>query len=250
MGKKIEKKIDKKTEILNNLNLLEEKIGYTFQDRNLLKNSLLHRSFGNENKRYKNISNERMELLGDAVLDLVVTEYLYKNFANSSEGELAKIKAMAVSEPVLAKISKDLGLGEYLLLSKGEEMTGGRERSSTLGDVFEAVLGAVYLDSTFEVVKVVALKHIKHRVDNIERKEEIMDYKTILQEYGQKEYKLVPKYELINETGPDHKKTFEIVVKIGDSISGFGIGNNKKFAEQAAAKDLVEKLGVKTNEAL
>lgn len=242
--------MEKKSISSRTLSSLEEKIGYVFKDKNLLKNSLIHRSFGNENWKYKNISNERMELLGDAVLDLVVTEYLYKNFASSSEGELAKLKSMVVSEPVLARISKELGLGEYLLLSKGEEMTGGRVRSSILGDVFEAILGAVYLDSSFEESKEIALKHIKYWIENIETNEEILDYKTILQEYSQKECKIVPTYELVKETGPDHKKTFEIVVKIGDGISGFGVGKNKKIAEQAAAKDLTKKLGVKSNETL
>ena len=134
------------------LNLLEERIGYKFKNKSLLKNALIHRSYGNENWKYKNINNERLELLGDAVLDLVVAEYLYINLASSPEGELARLKSMIVSEPVLSRVSKDLGMGEYLLLSKGEEITGGRVRSSILGDVFEAVLGAIYLDSDFFVL--------------------------------------------------------------------------------------------------
>lgn len=229
---------------------LEEKLGYSFRDKKLLKNALIHRSYGNENWKYKNINNERLELLGDAVLDLVVAEYLYKVFANSTEGELAKIKSMAVSEPVLARVSKGLSMGEYLLLSKGEEMTGGRERSSILGDVFEAVLGAIYLDSDFHSVKEVALKHMKYWIDNIDTNDEILDYKTILQEYTQKEKKIVPTYEVVAESGPDHMKTFEIMVKIGTDISGRGVGKNKKLAEQAAAKDLIKKLGVRINETL
>ncbi|MCK5780743.1 MAG: ribonuclease III, partial [Psychrilyobacter sp.] len=115
---------------------LEAILGHTFEDIKLLKLALLHRSYGNENKEYKKISNERLELLGDAVLDLVVTEYLYKNFKNSSEGDLAKLKSMVVSEPVLAKMSRKLNLGNYLYLSRGEEITGGRDRSSILGDLF------------------------------------------------------------------------------------------------------------------
>ncbi len=238
-----------------NLKELEEKIGYTFSNKSLLETAFIHRSFGNENWRYKNINNERMELLGDAVLDLIVTEYLYKSFVSSSEGELAKLKSMVVSEPVLARISKDLGFGEFLLLSKGEEMTGGRERNSILGDCFESMLGAVYLDSDFMTAKKIALSHIKYWIDNVDDNEEILDYKTILQEYSQKEYKIVPTYEVVKETGPDHQKTFEIVVRIGseslnNKIFGKGIGKNKKLAEQAAAKDLSKKVGVKTHETL
>ncbi|MGL4687935.1 MAG: ribonuclease III [Fusobacteriaceae bacterium] len=234
---------------------LEEKIGYTFSNKSFLEMAFIHRSFGNENWRYKNINNERMELLGDAVLDLVVTEYLYKSFVSSSEGELAKLKSMVVSEPVLARISKELGFGEFLLLSKGEEMTGGRERPSILGDCFESMLGAVYLDSDFMTAQKVALSHIKYWIDNVDDNEEILDYKTVLQEYSQKEYKIVPVYEVVKETGPDHQKIFEIVVRIGkdsldNSVFGKGIGKNKKLAEQSAAKDLAKKVGVNIHETL
>ena len=215
---------------------LEGNLGYSFNNKELLKNSLIHRSFGNEHWRYKKISNERLELLGDAVLDLVVTEYLYKSHESSTEGDLAKIKSMVVSEPVLASISKKMDVGKYLLLSKGEEMTGGRERSSILGDAFEAILGAIYLDSDFETAKKYALSHIQDSIDHVDK-------------YNQKEYKIIPSYEVIRETGPDHQKIFEIEVKIGDR-TGRGTGKNKKSAEQSAAKELCKKLGVKTHEAL
>lgn len=174
------------------LSSLEKKIGYKFKNIKLLRNSLVHRSFGNENKKYKKINNERLELLGDAVLDLIVAEYLYKNHSNYSEGDLAKIKSMAVSEPVLAKVSRKLNMGEYLYLSRGELLTGGRERNSILGDLFEAVLGAIYLDSNFETARKIALHHLKEYIDHVEEDEEIMDFKTILQEYSQKVYKQVP----------------------------------------------------------
>ncbi len=228
---------------------LEGNLGYSFNNKELLKNSLIHRSFGNEHWRYKKISNERLELLGDAVLDLVVTEYLYKSHESSTEGDLAKIKSMVVSEPVLASISKKMDVGKYLLLSKGEEMTGGRERSSILGDAFEAILGAIYLDSDFETAKKYALSHIKDSIDHVDKNEDILDFKTILQEYSQREYKIIPSYEVIRETGPDHQKIFEIEVNIGEK-TGRGTGKNKKSAEQSAAKELCKKLGVKTHEAL
>lgn len=232
----------------------EKNLGYSFNNKELLKNSLLHRSFGNEHRKYKKISNERLELLGDAVLDLVVTEYLYKSYENSTEGDLAKIKSMVVSEPVLAAISKRLEVGKYLLLSRGEELTGGRERSSILGDAFEAILGAIYIDSDFETAKKFALNHIKDSIDNVDTNEDILDFKTILQEYSQKEYKIIPEYTVINEIGPDHQKIFEIAVKINnnehENLMAVGSGKNKKSAEQAAAKALCKELGVKIHETL
>ena len=139
--------------VSKNLVDLEHRINYYFNDKNLLKNALIHRSFGNEHKHYKNINNEKLELLRDAVLGLVVAEYLYQKYPEEKEGVLAKIKSMAVSEPVLASISRKLRIGEYLLLSKGEMVTGGRDRNSILGDVFEAILGAIYLDSGFLLQK-------------------------------------------------------------------------------------------------
>lgn len=229
---------------------VEEKIGYSFKNKELLKNSFIHRSFGNEHIRYKKLNNERLELLGDAVLDLIVTEYLYLKYPKASEGELAKLKSMVVSEPVLAKISKELNLGKYLMLSKGEELTGGRERSSIMGDLFEALLGAIYLDSNFITVKNIAMKFIKYPIEHINENEDILDFKTILQEYCQKEFKTVPEYQVIDEKGPDHLKTFKIKVTIKDNIIGYGKGKNKKSAEQSAAKDICKKLGVKLYETL
>lgn len=225
---------------------LQELIDYKFNDESLLKKALIHRSFGNENWEYKNINNEKLELLGDAVLDLIVTEYLYKNFEVATEGELAKLKSMIVSEPVLANISSELKLGNYLLLSKGEELTGGRERESILGDVFEALLGAIYLDSEINTVRDVALKYLIYKIEHINENDELIDYKTILQEYSQRVYKIIPIYEVINELGPDHKKSFEISVSIEErKIIGRGIGKNKKQAEQLAAREACKKLEIK-----
>lgn len=234
---------------MENYSQLEKNLEYTFKNKDLLHNALLHRSFGNENRKYRKISNERLELLGDAVLDLVVTEYLYKNYTNASEGDLARVKSMVVSEPILAQISKDLEIGKYLLLSKGEILTGGRERNSILGDAFESILGAIYLDSDFLVAKKYALSHLKDYIKNINCNEAILGYKTILQEYSQKTYKVVPHYKLVKESGPDHKKTFEIEVFI-NNFNSIGVGQNKKSAEQKAAKNLCKKLGVKIDEAL
>lgn len=229
---------------------LEKNLGYTFKDKSILKNALIHRSFGNEHIKYKKINNERLELLGDAVLDLIVTEYLYKSYPNALEGDLAKLKAMVVSEPVLAKISRKLEFGKYLMLSKGEELTGGRDRNSILGDVFEAILGAVYLDSDFLTVKEIAMTHLKYSIEHINENEDILDFKTILQEYSQKEFKIIPEYTVISEEGPDHLKIFEVEVKVKEDIIGYGKGKNKKSAEQIAAKDVCKRLGVKLYETL
>jgi ribonuclease-3 len=229
---------------------LEKILGHTFKDKTLLKHALLHRSYGNENKEYKKISNERLELLGDAVLDLVVTEYLYKNFKKSSEGDLAKLKSMVVSEPVLAKISRKLKLGEYLFLSKGEEVTGGRDRSSILGDLFESILGAIYLDSDLETARKYALSHLVYEIEHIYENDDLIDFKTALQEYFQKKYKDVPIYKLIGENGPDHSKLFKIGVFMNKELVGEGIGKNKKTAEQKAAKNACDSLGIKYIETL
>ncbi|NLK63260.1 MAG: ribonuclease III [Fusobacteria bacterium] len=229
---------------------IEKKINYTFKNKKLLQNSLIHRSYGNENWEYKHINNERLELLGDAVLDLIVTEYLYLNYSKSTEGELAKLKSMIVSEPVLTEIADELNIGNYMYLSKGEEITGGRKRESILGDAFEALLGAIYLDSNFEATKKIALKFLTYRIKHIDENEKLIDYKTILQEYSQKEYKKIPKYDVLEEIGPDHNKIFKIGVKIKNGIVGEGIGKNKKAAEQLAARKACEIIGIKHNETL
>ncbi|WP_338974274.1 ribonuclease III [Fusobacterium vincentii] len=234
---------------MKNLLDLEHKLNYYFNDRNLLKNALLHKSLGNERKEYKNQNNERLELLGDAVLDLIVAEYLYKNYKNASEGTIAKLKAMIVSEPILAKISRQIGVGKFLMLSRGEVMSGGRNRESILADSFEAILGAVYMDSNLDDARVFALSHIKQYIDHIEENEDILDFKSILQEYVQKEFKTVPTYELIAERGPDHMKEFEIQVIVGN-YKEKAVAKNKKKAEQLSAKALCIKLGVNYHEAL
>ncbi|MCG6840898.1 ribonuclease III [Fusobacterium polymorphum] len=234
---------------MKNLLDLEHKLNYYFNDRNLLKNALLHKSLGNERKEYKNQNNERLELLGDAVLDLIVAEYLYKNYKSASEGTIAKLKAMIVSEPILAKISRQIGVGKFLMLSRGEVMSGGRNRESILADSFEAILGAVYIDSNLDDARVFALSHIKQYIDHIEENEDILDFKSILQEYVQKEFRTVPTYELVAERGPDHMKEFEIQVIVGN-YKEKAVARNKKKAEQLSAKALCIKLGVKYHEAL
>ena len=234
---------------MKNLLDLEHKLNYYFNNRNLLKTALLHKSLGNEKKEYKNQNNERLELLGDAVLDLIVAEYLYKNYKSASEGTIAKLKAMIVSEPILAKISRQIGVGKFLMLSRGEVMSGGRNRESILADSFEAILGAVYIDSNLDEARVFALSHIKQYIDHIEENEDILDFKSILQEYVQKEFRTVPTYKVIAERGPDHMNEFEIQVIVGNYREK-AVAKNKKKAEQLSAKALCIKLGVNYHEAL
>lgn len=219
------------------LEKLEIKIDYQFNDKNLIRQALIHRSFGNENAEYKKINNEKLELLGDAVLDLIVTEFLYNKLKDYNEGEIAKLKAVIVSEPVLAEISNEIELGEFLFLSKGENKSGGRNRDSILGDAFEALLGAIYLDKGYHKAKRFALKYLEPRINMVGQNYDLIDYKSILQEFTQKEYKIVPEYLLMEEEGPDHKKIFKMCVKIKNDIIGMGAGKNKKSAEQLAAKE-------------
>lgn len=234
---------------MKNLLDLEHRLNYYFNNRTLLKTALIHKSFGNENRKYKNVSNERLELLGDAVLDLVVAEYLYKKYQNASEGMIAKMKSMVVSEPILAKITRKIGTSDFLMLSRGEELSGGRDRESILADLFEAVLGAIYMDSGIDEARTFVLNYIKEYIEHVEENEEILDFKSILQEYIQKKFKIVPTYEMISTKGPDHLREFEIEVT-AKTFKERAIARNKKKAEQLAAKKLCERLGVKYNETL
>ena len=254
----------------NNFLTLEGSLKYTFKDKDLLKRALIHKSYGNEHKAYKNVNNEKMELLGDAVLDLIITEYLYKKYPYAHEGELSKTKAMVVSEPVLAKLAGELKIGEYLQMGNGEEKTGGRKRDSLPCDSFESVLGAIFIDSNYNAAKKYVLMHMKDVVDNVEKNEDIIDYKTILQEFVQHKFRVIPEYAVLLDEGPSNDKYFEIIVGVlspersGHNIRGEelkkailaakykakGSGKNKKIAEQKAAKELCKKLGVKKYETL
>ena len=190
---------------------LMEKIGYEFDDIKLLKEALIHRSYANEHGEIENINNERLEFLGDAVLDLISTEYIYTKEKDDNEGDLAKLKSRIISEPIFSAVSKEIALGEYLFLSNGEEITGGRDRKSILGDAFEALIGAIFMDSGFDEAKRIALKYLKDKIDNIDDLEELKDYKTLLQELFQSKFHIIPNYEILSEKGPDHNKKFEIV---------------------------------------
>lgn len=220
------KGMNKKTEEL------EEIIGYHFKNKHYLTQALTHSSYANEKKLGKLGCNERLEFLGDAVLELISSDFLYKKFPQIPEGELTKKRASLVCEPSLAYCAREFGLPEFLLLGKGENMTGGRNRDSIVSDATEALLGAIYLDGGFSNAKKFVLNFI---LNDIEHKQLFYDSKTILQEMVQAKYKETLVYELIKEEGPDHNKSFEVCVKIGDEEIGRGLGRTKKAAEQVAA---------------
>ena len=217
---------------------LEQIIGYRFQDKELLTLAMTHSSYANEHRmRYKH--NERLEFLGDAVLELVSSEFLYNRDEKMPEGDMTKLRASLVCEPTLAFCTKEINLGIFLLLGKGEDLTGGRERDSILSDALEALIGAIYLDGGFANAKEFILKFI---LSDMEHKKLFYDSKTILQEMVQGEYKEPLSYELIGEEGPDHDKKFIVTAKIGDNVITTGSGRTKKAAEQAAAYAAIIKL--------
>ncbi len=232
---KIRKKIEEKLE------LLEKNIGYQFSDPSILQHALTHSSYANEMRLNKSKNNERLEFLGDAVLELVTSEYVYIENKELSEGDLTKLRASIVCEQTLAARARDLKLGEYILLGKGEDSSGGRGRDSILSDALEAVIGAIYLDGGFtnakEFIKVSFLEGLKDKTL-------FFDSKTILQEIIQNDtnQKQKLRYKLISEEGPDHNKTFRVAVCLGNDEIGFGTGRTKKAAEQEAANQAIQNM--------
>ena len=221
----------------SNTDKLMEKIDYKFKNKNYLKEALTHRSFSNEHEKSKNFDNEKLEFLGDAVLNMITTEYIYNSGKGKNEGELAKLKSQIISEPVFSSIASDIELGNYLYLSNGEISSGGRKRKSILGDAFEALIGAIFKDSDYYTTKNVALGFILDKLEKLDNIEGTGDYKTILQEVFQSKYKKIPEYELTGTKGPDHNKVFEVSVKHNNKTIGHGIGKSKKEAEKKAAKE-------------
>lgn len=220
---------------------LEEQIGYHFQNQDFIYEALSHSSYANEKKKHRK-SNERLEFLGDSVLSIVVSQYLFEHYPDLPEGELTKIRAALVCEKSLHRFALRIHLGDYLLLGKGEAHTGGRERPSILADAFEAVIAAVYLDGGLEAAR----EHILHFIPkNIPEKHSMLfgDYKTALQEVIQKNPEEKVDYQLIEESGPDHNKTFVVEVYLNSNVIGKGIGKSKKEAEQMAAREALSLMG-------
>ena len=211
---------------------LQEKMGYFYQDEDLLKQALTHSSFANEQKINKLRDYERLEFLGDAVLELVTSEFLYMKNENLLEGELTRMRASMVCEPALAYCARDIGLGNYVMLVKGEEATGGRKRDSITSDVLEAVIGSIYLDGGLESAKKFIYQFV---MSDLEHKILFLDSKTLLQEEVQKQNNAQLHYELVGEHGPDHNKEFFVNVYLNNTLIGSGSGKTKKSAEQQAA---------------
>lgn len=222
---------------------LENTIGISFKDKALLRRAITHKSFSNENKQLNYRNNERLEFLGDSVLSIAISTYIFDNFPDYPEGELAKMRAVIVSEPILAQKSRQLKIGQFLLLGKGEESTGGRERDSLLANAMEALIGAMYLDLGFDVTIDFLINLFEDIIGDVEKGNYIQDFKTILQEMLQQNGNERPIYHLIKETGPDHNKKFEVNVVYNDRVLGTGKGSSKKEAEQKAAHTALKKLG-------
>ncbi|MDE6903606.1 MAG: ribonuclease III [Lachnospiraceae bacterium] len=217
----------------------QEIIGYQFKNPGLLRQALTHSSYANEKYLKKHSDNERLEFLGDAVLEIVSSEFLYLNYPELSEGDLTKLRASLVCEPTLASCTAPIKLKEFLFLGKGEELTGGRDRKSILSDALEAVIGAIYLDGGFTSAKEFILTYI---LTDIENKKLFYDSKTILQEVVQADYEEQLNYQLTGESGPDHDKRFTVAARIGEKVIGKGSGHTKKAAEQEAAYQALLKL--------
>ena len=224
----------------NEYTALMDKLGYRFRDPRLLEKALTHSSYANEG-RHGLESNERLEFLGDSVLGFVAAKYLFEK-ENGPEGELTKLRAAVVCEKALCSYSKELGLGNYLLLGKGERLTGGAERPSILADAFEAVIAAMFFDGGLEPVRGIVLRFVEKEANN-QRKRHFKDYKTTLQEIVQQNPEEKLEYVLTGESGPDHSKQFVVEVHLNSNVIGTGRGRSKKEAEQQAAREALKLMG-------
>ena len=229
------------------IEVLENRIGYVFEDRSILKEALSHSSYANELKAKKQIvvCNERLEFLGDSVLSVVVSEFLFESFSSIPEGELTQLRAMLVQSTALASYAKAIGLGDYLYLGHGEEKNNGRERQSTLENAFEALVAAIYLDSgkNINIIRGFVLPIIKRHLDENSDKSKRVDAKTELQQLIQQAEGDFLEYIVVGEHGPDHKKEFEVVARLNSNVIGRGKGKSKREAEQNAAKEALRLFG-------
>jgi ribonuclease-3 len=222
------------------LDELERRLGVRFRRRRLLAHALVHRSYRAEGEATD--SNERLEFLGDAVLGQIVAEHLYRSFPRWSEGDLTKLKAAVVSEVTLSEAARHIGLGDFLVMAKGEEQSGGRERASLLSDALEAIIAATYLDRGLRAARALVVRLLGEGMWALEQDERRRDFKTLLQELTQERHKQPPVYRVVGEEGPDHDKTFVVEVRFGRRLLGQGVGKSKKEAEQRAAKEALEDL--------
>ncbi len=239
-------KLGIKTERKQALLEFQKQAGLRFKDLRLLNLAFHHRSYSNEHNNF-HANNERMEFLGDSVLGLVTASYLYETFSEKTEGMLAKIKATVVSEETLSHIAAQLHISKFLVLGRGEEISGGREKRAILADTVEAVIGAYYLDSGYKAAQKFVIHLLSDTMKDIAQKKIIGDYKSVLQEFAQKNFKDNPRYEFIRKNGPDHNVTFWFAVIINGHSYGPLSGKSKKEAEQAVAKLAYEKLSMKNS---
>jgi ribonuclease III len=224
---------------------LQERLGIEQLDPALGLTALTHKSYCNEHRGEPVVDNERLEFLGDAVVDLLVSHRLMERFPGADEGELSKLRALIVNEDALARVARELRIGELLRMGRGEELTGGRDKSSVLADALEAIIAAVYLTSGVAGTMAVVDRHFADALDGVAEGRSGDDYKTRLQELMQSQGRAAPRYRVVAEDGPDHAKTFEVEVSVGGELYGRAMGRNKKEAEQAAARKTLETLNPK-----
>jgi len=224
---------------------LEKTIGYIFKNRKLLHTALTHSSYSNEKRAHgdKESCNERLEFLGDSVLSLIVSNYIFSVYPDMPEGELSKVRAGTICEKALAEFARNIKLGDYLFLGRGEELTNGRKRPSILADAFEALLASIYLDGSIEDVKRFLLPFVKREIKSILESGHTADYKSILQQIVQQEKGELLEYVLVEESGPAHKRIFTVEARLNNNVVGVGTAGNKREAEQIAAREALSLFG-------
>ncbi|HSX04377.1 MAG TPA: ribonuclease III [Rhabdochlamydiaceae bacterium] len=227
--------------LMQNISLIEERLGYTFKNKELLLLAFVHRSFFNENREHVSEHNERLEFLGDSVLGLLISDYLYENLPSIDEGQLSYLRSRIVDAASCAQYIQKLNVGEFVLLGRGEKMNDGKGRETILADLFEALVGAIYLDGKMDA----AIKFFKNKIEHLLQlliKEPGRNWKADFQDYSQKKYQRPPTYKVVEESGPDHNKFFVVATLIGDQEFGKGQGSSKKQAEQSAAEDALSRI--------
>lgn len=228
---------------MKNLSLLEKKLDLNFRDKSIFENVFVHRSYLNEHKNFYLKSNEKLEFLGDSVLSLVTSVFLYKKYPLLVEGDYTEIKAAIVRTESLAEAAVMLELGEYLYLSRGQDRESGRKNKNILADCFEALIGAIFIDQTFETAYTFVLKYLfSNKLDKIIKNKLYLSPKSRLQEYTQSKFKTTPTYKVIKEVGPEHDRIFKVEVLVKERKYGVGIGKSKKEAEEKAAKNTLQKM--------
>ncbi|MDP2704821.1 MAG: ribonuclease III [Patescibacteria group bacterium] len=223
----------------------EQKIGITFKNKDLLKQAFIHRSFINEHRDLSLAHNERLEFLGDAVLELAITHYLFEEYPEKTEGDLTAYRAALVNANSLSQVGIDVGINDFLLLSKGEAKDVGRARQFIIANAVEAIIGAIYLDQGYESAKMFVLKHVRPLIDAIIESGALIDAKSLFQERAQEQKGITPAYQILRETGPDHDKQFVVGVFLNETMIASGEGSSKQIAEQEAAKNALQKSGWK-----